>query len=506
MLQEWLVGPNNTVFVEVLPEESLQLGFTLRLDYVTRSAFRILVNELALEQAAATDTRDIQKIASYTVFDRKRHDPGDHLNKLIQHAAYAMFQRVSQFSQRLVSKTIFEDLRIPEWELLQSLLQVPEGRPEDAAFRELEGVTQDFLGTLNRSTGFIADVELEEQMDSYLFAKFDDYRRTYIDTPVFRPLFLIYEDFNIVQKSMFRFIPDTIFKKLSDMIMDLSPIFIDFHACWRQTLNKYPDLRREVAKACLSAPEQFGIRGFQNSVRVFLKSLEQAFYSQDFDILIKAIRQDMLLPLTQNEFRFLPPWAGGSNDGTGAVFEDSLFPIGHGPEAVYPTDSMIPSNASDLPNCEGETSTQTGSEGRHSAISFDSVDSQEIVPSTLEPNMIPAPTDGKFLSGPEIGALEPATPIQLNGKPPEPPKPHESYVAAFGRRTRAVLAMTGLIERDVPPGHQRIRWRNVSPCAPCFLFRHDREYLLIFLRDEGGGFMMIMWSMRKGRCKPFKPF
>ncbi|GJD03611.1 hypothetical protein ColKHC_12436 [Colletotrichum higginsianum] len=199
LLQEWLVGPNNTVFVEVLPEESLQLGFTLRLNDVTRSAFRILVNELALEQAAATDTRDIQKIASYTVFGRKRHDPGDHLNKLIQHAAYAMFQRVSQFSRRLVSKTIFEDLRIPEWELLQSLLQVPEGRPEDAAFRELEDVTQDFLGTLNRSTGYIADVALEEHLNSYFLAKFDDYRRTFIDTPVFRPFFLIYEDFNIVQ-------------------------------------------------------------------------------------------------------------------------------------------------------------------------------------------------------------------------------------------------------------------------------------------------------------------
>ncbi|KAK6218413.1 hypothetical protein QIS74_06293 [Colletotrichum tabaci] len=375
VFRQWLRSSNNAVFVEALPEESLQLGFTLRLPDVTRSAFRILVNELALEQAAA-DTRDIHKIASYTVLGRKRHNPGDHLNKLIQHAAYAMFQRVSQFSRRLVRKTIFEDLRIPEWELLQSLSRVPERRHEEAAFRELEDVTQIFLANLNEITAPIVESALEKYPNdpNGLLARIDYYRNTCVDTPVFRPFLLVYEDFNIVQKSMFPFVSDTIYTKLNDKKIEFYRNFIEFHACWRQTINKYPDLRREVVKACLSAPEQFGIREFKKSVDVFLESFKRDFHPQDFDIPISLSRAPMLLPLTQNEFRFLPPWAGGNNDGTGAVFEDSR------------TDT-------------------------------------------------PSMTSGFLLV---------------------------SSVAAFGRRTRAVLAMTGLIERDVPPGHQRIRWKNIG--------------------------------------------
>ncbi|WQF89880.1 hypothetical protein CDEST_14894 [Colletotrichum destructivum] len=465
VFREWLMSPNNTVFVEALPEESLKLGFTLLMDDVTRSAFRILVNELALEQAAA-DTRDIHKIAPYTVFGRKRHNPGDYLNRLIQHAAYAMFQRVSEIPRRILGRIIFEDLRIPEWELLQSLLQTLNGPPEDAAFRELEDVAQHFRRTLNRSTGYIADKALEEHLKSYLVESIDDYRATYIDTPVFRPFGQIHKGFNIVQKFMCPFVSPTIFEDLSRISTTFSLGFTNFNVDLREKLSKYPDLRREFDKGWLSAQEQFGLRGFQDSLTGFISSIQQNVLLPKVGIPMKATRQYMLLTLTQNEFRFLPPWAGGNNDGTGAVFEDSLFPAGHGPEAVHPMDSMIPSNASDLPDCEGGTSTQTGSEGRHSAVSSESVDSQEIVPSTLEPNMVTTPTDGQLLLEPKAADLNPDSPAPHCVKPPEPPeppKPHESYVAAFGRRTREVLAMTGLIERDVPPGHQRIRWKNVSP-------------------------------------------
>ncbi|TQN65537.1 hypothetical protein CSHISOI_09887, partial [Colletotrichum shisoi] len=346
---KWLMSPNNAVIVEVLPEESLQLGFTLRLDDVTRSAFRILVNELALEQAA-DDARDIHKIAPYTVFGRKRHNPGNRLNKLIQHAAYAMFQRVSQFSQRFVSKTIFEDLRVPEWELLQSLLQMPEGRPEAPAFREFEDVAQNFRRALNRSTGYIADATLGKHLNWSLLASIDDYRATHVDTAVFRPFDLIYKDFNIVQKFMCYFLPAELNYCFIKMGTILSLEFTLFDADLRAKLDKYPDLRKEFANACLSAPKQFGIRGSQDSFRALISSFEKHFILPKLSIPIKATRQYMLLTLTQNEFRFLPPWAGGSNDGTGSVSEDSLFPAGHGPEETYHTDPMISSDASDLPD------------------------------------------------------------------------------------------------------------------------------------------------------------
>ncbi|OBR04030.1 hypothetical protein CH63R_13157 [Colletotrichum higginsianum IMI 349063] len=510
--KEWLESSNKTVFVEALPEESLQLGFTFRLDDVARSAFRILVNELALEQAAVTDNQDIQKIAPYTVFDRKRHNPGDQLNELIRHAAYAMLQRVSQMSERLMSQTIFADLRIPEWELLQSLLQTSKGRPEDAAFRELENVAQRFLGTLNISTGYIADAALEKRLNSGLLTRIDGYRAVYVDT--FRPFELIYKEFNIVQKCMCSFVSATLLERLSRITTSFSPMFTDFDADLREKLSKYPDLRREVAIACLSIPEQFGIHGFQDSVRVFLKSFKRDFHPQDFDKPTNRTPQYMLLALTQNEFRFLPPWAGGDNDGTGEVFETSLLPAGHRPEEAYLTDSMVPSDTSGLPECEGGASTQPGSESGHSAISCDVVDSQEIVASTLEPNRITTPTDGQLLSTPEVVILHHDTPSQLDVKPSETygssiassqqgyPRIEtssaasglllSSNLAVFGRRIRALLATTGLIEPSIQPNHQRIRWKNVSSCVPNSSFRHSRESLLIMLRDEGRGFMTTM--------------
>jgi hypothetical protein len=46
---QWIMHGNNMRFIEVLPEEALKLGYNLQIPEVTQCAFRILVNELALE-------------------------------------------------------------------------------------------------------------------------------------------------------------------------------------------------------------------------------------------------------------------------------------------------------------------------------------------------------------------------------------------------------------------------------------------------------------------------
>ncbi|KAL1901869.1 hypothetical protein Sste5346_001573 [Sporothrix stenoceras] len=76
---------------------------------------------------------------------------------------------------------------------------------------------------------------------------------------------------------------------------------------------------------------------YNHANRLYKKIYERDSLSPEFELAMLKPSPHLLLGLSADEFRFLPLWAGGDNDGTGAVFEPALptahlGPISPGPE------------------------------------------------------------------------------------------------------------------------------------------------------------------------------
>ncbi|KAL2876383.1 hypothetical protein SGCOL_008383 [Colletotrichum sp. CLE4] len=421
LVLQWITTPNNTSFIEVLPEESLQLGVTLKLDAVTRTAFRILVNELALEEAA--DVKGTPKAAAYTVFGRKRHDPGDDLNNLIQHAARAMVERVSWPVNQLVSDTIFDDLQIPEWARLQTLIGMLSSCPNDPVMvkAKVSALTVSFSLKTLWETNVVYKL-LRKPLDADDLQKIDDHRASYVDIQNFNRFEIIYNQFNNVQKALCPFLYKTTGNKwtsLSEVFtsgasgqMNMYNVVSTLWKHLKEVLYAHPSFACDDAwMAVLNLPRPFSMKdpqdtcelnvpgaykygfdnhAFQKPLQDFLRPLYQECVRADFEIRMN-LTPHLLLNLHQNELKFLPLWAGGNDDGTGGVFEHSLPPAEYGPAGpgpAYHTGITIPSDASSTTGSMSSELRQLRLEGSGSTIGPGSVDVQDGISTVFNPNRV----------------------------------------------------------------------------------------------------------------------
>ncbi|KZL88296.1 hypothetical protein CI238_01143 [Colletotrichum incanum] len=418
---QWIMSHNNTVFLEVLPEESLQIGVALKLDQITRSAFRILVNELALEEAAGPN--GTPKAAAYTVFGRKRHDPGDDLNNLIQHAARAMVERVSWPVNQLVSETIFDDLGVAEWLRLQNLIGMLSSCPNDIIFQRAKDSALVLARSLkNTWKNHVVYNLVKKPLHADLLTNADDHRATYVDVRHFNRLEVVYNQFNNVQKALCSFMYETVGNRWASIACIFSEAYMhpsfnrlasDLWVILKELLRQYPELARDPAwKALLHLPRNasavidakpnvdslsdganhaFDPRAFEAPLQDFLRPFYRECARADFEIRMN-LTPHLLLNLHHNEFKFLPLWAGGNDDGTGGVFEHSLPPAVYGPAGpgpAYHTGVTIPSDASSTAGSVGSVLRQLRLEGG-STIGPGSVDVQDGTSTVFNPNKVVA--------------------------------------------------------------------------------------------------------------------
>lgn len=415
------MSPNNTVFIEVLPEESLQLGVTLKLTDITRSAFRILVNELALEEAAGSS--NTPKAAAYTVFGRKRRDPGDDLYNLIQHAARAMVERVSRPVNLLVSDTIYDDLMVPEWLRLQKLIGMLESRPDDLDSRWAKISAVSLAGALKKLwKKHVVHNLLQKPLDADVLTKIDDHRATYVDIQHFNRFEFIYNQFNNVQKALCPFMYECVGRKWNyigcgftqsstqpnfyrmagDLWQILQKILMDNHEfvrdpAWQEVLNlqRYDpndrDERLTLEDMISGSHNAFDPKVFEDTLHPFLRPFYDECSRLGLEIQMN-MTPHLLLNLHQDELKFLPLWAGGNDDGTGGVFEPSLPPADYGPAGpgpAYHTGITIPSDASSTAGSVSSVLRDLRL-GGGSTIGPGSVDVQDGISTVFNPNKVVA--------------------------------------------------------------------------------------------------------------------
>jgi hypothetical protein len=399
----WLFSPGNTTFIEVLPEEALQMGVALELSSITRAAFSILVNELAFEEAATGQAP--LKAAALTVFGRRRQDPGDDLSNIIQHAARALVARTALSVKQLSSSDLLAMLELPEWQKLKALKALlEEERDTHPIFnnariqltRVMDAFSHNIKGGFEQSVKAVIPHERASAID--------DYRTTYVDIKDFVGFDTIYHGFNAVQRCLCAFVFGemnynfvhrfsffTISQHHNTAGLPISRLVEAVNKAMATVFKVDPSLRWNPIwhTGCFS-DEVFDQGKLQEELVNALVPTLEARQLEDSELCL-TMTSHLRLALQQNEMKYLPLWAGGTNDGTGGVFEEplppaTLGPIGPGPS--YNTGFTLPSDQSDASSVAGSIIREIRElkMSRGSTVGPGSVDVQDSISTVYNPN------------------------------------------------------------------------------------------------------------------------
>lgn len=374
---QWMLHDRNARFIEVLPEEALKIGYDLQLQQVTQTAFRILVNEMAIEEAA-TDYSSLQRRRRTTIFGRRTGECSDELNNLIQHASRALVERVTRLNLELQSQDLFDRWGIEEWAKLRDLEEVltrkdPSNGTGKKDFKKtLEGLNR-VMYHLRRTIDYRYNLSATSfGISSSFLLGMDIDRATYVQPMDFEELERILSEFNPVQKLLCPFIYNDMDDRCSKHFFTNSypdggdlgglsiPGLVDsFQASLDCLISRFPELidapewqcivdhnvdKKESPITRIKRPIVF-LMDMEQQVKKALQPLTRSWVRHDIEPPANITRH-LLLTLDREEMKFLPLWAGGLNDGTGGVFEShipstDMGPNGPGP--AYHTGHTIPS-------------------------------------------------------------------------------------------------------------------------------------------------------------------
>lgn len=399
---QWLLQGKNSKFIEVLPEEAIRIGGIIESPPITRTAFKILVNELAFEKTATDEMKEKVDFNHVTLFGRRKGDPGDEFSNLIQHAALAFVERMTSRLAELHSPDVLEAWKIPEY---MKLLKI-----EEALKAEDSIVCKDALSLISRLKSqlrqvLVHDIKLLNRRLSFTHSidriEIDSDRATYVEPQDFQEFPEIWGAMTPVQKLMTRY-PYKQLEAAWSRWMDLEQSGKDSHACTAEVTQVLGNEMGKLYKLYMD------FRPWDGDINPDLYDILSENWLQpqdclypltqdrlDFDVRSKLVElsvklldseQDLqtistkhlLLSLTINEIKFLPLWAGGCNDGTGGVFEEQLPPAYMGPSGpgpAYHTGITIASNASSLSGSFVDDMSGMNMAGSATAASVDVNDS-----------------------------------------------------------------------------------------------------------------------------------
>lgn len=394
---QWLMYGVNTRFIEVLPEEALKIGFTLQLPEITQCAFRILVNELALELAIRTASKK-RKDPSITIFGRRKGDAGDELNNLIQHAAQALVDRVESQMNVFEEGEAPANLQVEEWRHLEELDDALAHSDHDRAksardkIRKLKTVlNNDFKCALQRISHGTQDHH------NAAYDSIDLDRAAYIAPEDFEYVNLIMSGLNKTQRRLCAFFYHDLMYLCEGLLSTaslsmlsnvrpgphagelVSEIRADLEALHSEEPEAIPKNASQVHPVGCERFTALHLFTYRHQLTQAVQPVSHWWHRHNIDPPLNLTRH-LLLTLNNNEMKYLPLWAGGNDDGTGGVFEShvpstDMGPNGPGP--AYHTGITIPSDASsvsgslmeEIRNMNVVGSTTAGSVDVHDSIS-----------------------------------------------------------------------------------------------------------------------------------------
>lgn len=353
-VRQWILSGSNARFIHVLHEEALRIGFAIANVHVTQCSFRVLVCELAPQEAADGDSG--REPTPTTVLGRRRGDCGDELNNLVQHAARALVERVSS-KDLLQDPNLFPTWEIREWTKLQRLERLlARGRGADfrMALDRLHALMRELPGDV--ASGLAQAVQRVEGESQALWSMDAD-RATYVLPQDFERLESILPRLNLVQKLLFSFAWSDLGERCSGPLHREPPVAgkgVRPSPCGVVLDYVEASLRDLVLADPAAVSTHEWAEFLESSVAIpFIKlplvdldRIDRQVHDALWPAAPSWVRHDlypplnltthMLLRLSMNEMKFLPLWADGLDDGSGGVFESLVPPTDMGPDGPGP--------------------------------------------------------------------------------------------------------------------------------------------------------------------------
>ncbi|KAI1151849.1 hypothetical protein F4825DRAFT_451040 [Nemania diffusa] len=332
----WLIEEPNQNFIDVNPEDALTIAWTLQLPSVARGAFRVLVVERAMEILDKKRAGDTNK-QRLSIFGRPRGTVGEEPDTCIQHAAQRLGQRAEELCARLKSYDVVSYLGIKQWpdhdpEMCQRLryyihrtVQSAEDRPTTFEFS-----TEPY--DRNRAR-YESEANLVPTRDIYQTLS---PTQRILTSCFWRSLFTLANSYDNLERHF---------------AAELSPGYLPFYS---------PQLGTQ------QRADEFDIRVFKREFTTAILNLEYRWVSPALEVNIPQ-HSPLVLGLSEDEFKFLPLWAGGLDDETGAVFQSDIpdaergFPIGPGPS--FRTGETISGDDDEMSTIKGSDDAATVATG-----------------------------------------------------------------------------------------------------------------------------------------------
>ncbi|KAI0117257.1 hypothetical protein F4814DRAFT_439697 [Daldinia grandis] len=394
----WLLAEPNTEFIDINAEAAFKIAWTLEIDSITRAAFRILVVEKALDTLAAQTPAQKNRC---TVFGRPRVDLPDDLQTVVQYAAQKLADRIHQTLEKLRSDQFYNMLEISEYQKFVEVGDITRaaistgssGQPTS----ETDSISNKLLGRLLDSFSILY-AKLQEYKDNIIQTAtnavagydrqdiYDRARRCYVEYPRRIPTSLITSSFTDAQHLLTPWFWECLASYPTDY---RGPCYlVEFLA-----LN-VDDFNNRLAEATPylyggSSYDQFANRfhfdidNFRIELHAAVSNLWTTWTNPELEVPLTRT-EHIVLALSEDEFQYLPLWAGGLNDGSGGVFQSAvpdadLGPIGPGP--AYRTGNTAATDTSSIYQSDktpSEVSTTTLTAGR----------SINAVPSNMGPSTV----------------------------------------------------------------------------------------------------------------------
>ncbi|GAP86874.2 hypothetical protein SAMD00023353_2400140 [Rosellinia necatrix] len=327
----WFMEETNQNFIDINAEDAVEIAWELELSAVARVAFRVLVVERALDildsDPARSRNTDLWRRPS--VFGRPRVAVPDEQETCIQHAAQRLAQRASDLWARLLSEDAHALLEIGAW---------PRHNP--ALCAELRAHMSDVLQrAMYRNVNFDFDMRAYDRNRSRYAAKSD-----LVATKD------IYQRLSPAQ----RILTCSFWRSFGELT--------NSDQIWNnQNMSFYSAGSSSAAESGGFDPYVFKNEFATAAVRL---GAQWAFPELEVNILQTG---PLALGLSDDEFKFLPLWAGGLADETGAVYQSDIpdavrgAPIGPGPS--FRTGDTIAESDDSFSAFSGDDETATVATG-----------------------------------------------------------------------------------------------------------------------------------------------
>ncbi|KAK0715808.1 hypothetical protein B0H67DRAFT_251026 [Lasiosphaeris hirsuta] len=350
---QWLITPPNTKFIEICPERAFQLAYSLKIPSVLIAAFKILVNEVAIDDAALDASPGRPPL---TWAQRKRDDYGDFPSDPIEYASRVFSERMTGYVDMLKSESVFSllSIHIPEWNKLQHLGPIIDSIKDGAQQSELqrahEKVVRGLVAVFHRKVAEAFDWGYPEGYNAKLI---EAQRMHYIPDRARTSLSWIYNHrLNDWQRALTPFFWEKL-KQFANGRSDLAGSTFQGKQLWRLIAEFNALLQQETQAHEINlgqaiterwgndinyeATANFSVKEFTEQMWYSVENLCNLVLNRGVDNSVPFFLSDhMLLSLNERELDFLPMWAGGLDDGSGGVFQDTIPPTDMGPSEPGP--------------------------------------------------------------------------------------------------------------------------------------------------------------------------